>query len=73
MPSVSNTVDRRRSLPTAAFTLITVWVLLLVAVGGFRFVAWPRPTWQTWILGIMPTPEVILLFGILLLIGSAET
>jgi len=73
MPSVSNTVDRRRTLPTAAFTLITVWIVLLVAVGGFRFVAWPRPNWQTWILGIMPTPEALLLFGILLLIGSAET
>ena len=42
-------------------------------IGSFRFIAWPRPSWQTTFLTILPLPEILIILGCLLATNNGRS
>ncbi len=45
------------------FKLIVALVLSGLLIGSFRLVSWPRPSWLTFILLVLPASEILILLG----------
>ena len=53
---------------SSAFSLFITWLAILVLLGSYRFISWPRPVIESLLLVILPVPEALLLFGFLIVL-----
>lgn len=49
---------------------ILLWAAALPLLGGFRWVAWPRPPALSVVLGLMPIPEILLIASLVLILDA---
>lgn len=68
MPPESQRNKKNPDWLKSSIYILTAWIAALLLIGSYRYIAWPRETLHSFILGILPVPEVMLLFSLLILL-----